>query len=117
MYLSQNIPIETVCKQIGHRFTQKSLIKNIDEDTKMLVSKIKNKYQLIDRKKVKQINALYQIHQRDYKKLFHLIQFYSELSTYNLMDRIANRNICCTSLSNISYATFLSFKSILYICV
>ena len=86
MYLSQNIPIETVCKQIGHRFTQKSLIKNIDEDTKMLVSKIKNKYQLIDRKKVKQINALYPIHQRDYKKLFHLIQFYSELSTYNLMD-------------------------------
>lgn len=65
----------------------------------------------------KQINALYQIHQWDYKKLFHLIQFYSELSTYNLMDRIANRNICCTSLSNISDATFLSFKSILYICV
>ena len=28
----------------------------------------------------KQLNALYQIHQRDYKKLLHLIQLYSELS-------------------------------------
>ena len=93
MYLSQNIPIETVCKQIGHRFTQKSLIKNIDEDTKMLVSKIKNKYQLIDRKKVKQINALYQIRQRDYKKLFHLIQFYSELSTCGVMDSKRKDNL------------------------
>ena len=34
----------------------------------------------------KQINALYQIHQRDYKKLFHLIQLYSELSACGVMD-------------------------------
>lgn len=33
-----------------------------------------------------QINALYQIHQRDYKKLFHLIQLYSELSACGVMD-------------------------------
>ena len=34
----------------------------------------------------KQINALYQIHQRDYKKLLHLIQLYSELSACGVMD-------------------------------
>ena len=34
----------------------------------------------------KQINALYQIHQRDYKKLLNLIQLYSELSACGVMD-------------------------------
>ena len=34
----------------------------------------------------KQLNALYQIHQRDYKKLLHLIQLYSELSACGVMD-------------------------------
>ena len=34
----------------------------------------------------KQLNALYQIHQRDYKKLLNLIQLYSELSAYGVMD-------------------------------
>ena len=34
----------------------------------------------------KQLNALYQIHQRDYKKLFQLMQFYSELSACGVMD-------------------------------
>ena len=35
----------------------------------------------------KQLNALYQIHQRDYKKLLNLIQLYSELSACGVMDR------------------------------
>ena len=34
----------------------------------------------------KQISTLYQIHQRDYKKLLHLIQFYSEVSACGVMD-------------------------------
>lgn len=34
----------------------------------------------------KQLNALYQIHQRDYKKLLSLIQLYSELSACGVMD-------------------------------
>ena len=34
----------------------------------------------------KQLTALYQIHQRDYKKLLQLIQLYSELSTCGVMD-------------------------------
>lgn len=34
----------------------------------------------------KQLTALYQIHQRDYKKLLHLIQLYSELSACGVMD-------------------------------
>ena len=33
----------------------------------------------------KQLNALYQIHQRDYKKLLQLIQLYSELSACGVM--------------------------------
>ena len=37
-------------------------------------------------KQSKQINALYQIHQRDNKKLLHLIQLYSELSVRGVMD-------------------------------
>ena len=34
----------------------------------------------------KQLNALYQIHQRDYKNLLNLIQLYSELSACGVMD-------------------------------
>lgn len=34
----------------------------------------------------KQLSALYQIHQRDYKKLLQLIQLYSELSACGVMD-------------------------------
>ena len=34
----------------------------------------------------KQINALYQIHQRDYKRLLQLIELYSELSACGVMD-------------------------------
>ena len=34
----------------------------------------------------KQLNALYHIHQRDYKKLLNLIQLYSELSACGVMD-------------------------------
>lgn len=34
----------------------------------------------------KQLTALYQIHQRDYKKLLQLIQRYSELSACGVMD-------------------------------
>ena len=41
----------------------------------------------------KQINALYQIHQRDYKKLFHLIQLYSELSSCGVMDSKRKENL------------------------
>ena len=41
----------------------------------------------------KQINALYQIHQRDYKKLFHLIQLYSELSVCGVMDSKRKENL------------------------
>ncbi len=41
----------------------------------------------------KQLNALYQIHQRDYKKLFHLIQLYSELSACGVMDSKRKENL------------------------
>ena len=41
----------------------------------------------------KQINALYQIHQRDYKKLLQLIQLYSELSTCGVMDGKRKENL------------------------
>ena len=41
----------------------------------------------------KQINALYQIHQRDYKKLLHLIQLYSELSACGVMDSKRKDNL------------------------
>ena len=41
----------------------------------------------------KQINALYQIHQRDYKKLLHLIQLYSELSACGVMDSKRKENL------------------------
>ena len=41
----------------------------------------------------KQINALYQIHQRNYKKLLHLIQLYSELSACGVMDSKRKDNL------------------------
>jgi len=41
----------------------------------------------------KQINALYQIHQRDYKQLLHLIQLYSELSVCGVMDSKRKENL------------------------
>ena len=41
----------------------------------------------------KQINALYQIHQRDYKKLLHLIQLYSKLSACGVMDSKRKENL------------------------
>lgn len=51
----------------------------------------------------KQINALYQIHQRDYKKLFHLIQLYSKLSACGVMDSKRKDNLKAeiTNLINI----------------
>ena len=47
-----------------------------------------------------QINALYQIHQRDYKKLLHLIQLYSELSACGVMDSKRKENLK-TEISNL----------------
>ena len=41
----------------------------------------------------KQINALYQIHQRDNKKLLQLIQLYSELSACGVMDSKRKENL------------------------
>ena len=41
----------------------------------------------------KQLTALYQIHQRDYKKLLNLIQLYSELSTCGVMDGKRKENL------------------------
>ena len=41
----------------------------------------------------KQLTALYQIHQRDYKKLLHLIQLYSELSACGVMDSKRKDNL------------------------
>ena len=41
----------------------------------------------------KQLTALYQIHQRDYKKMFQLIQLYSELSTCGVMDGKRKENL------------------------
>ena len=41
----------------------------------------------------KQINALYQIHQRDYKKLLQLIQLYSDLSACGVMDSRKKENL------------------------
>ena len=48
----------------------------------------------------KQINALYQIHQRNYKKLLHLIQLYSELSACGVMDSKRKENLK-TEISNL----------------
>lgn len=41
----------------------------------------------------KQLTALYQIHQRDYKKLLQLIQLYSELSACGVMDGKRKENL------------------------
>ena len=41
----------------------------------------------------KQLTALYQIHQRDYKKLLNLIQLYSELSACGVMDSKRKENL------------------------
>ena len=41
----------------------------------------------------KQINALYQIHQRDYKKLLQLVQLYSEHSACGVMDSKRKENL------------------------
>ena len=41
----------------------------------------------------KQLTALYQIHQRDYKKLLQLIQLYSELSACGVMDSKRKENL------------------------
>jgi len=41
----------------------------------------------------KQLTALYQIHQRDYKKMFQLIQLYSELSACGVMDSKKKENL------------------------
>ena len=48
----------------------------------------------------KQLNALYQIHQRDYKKLLYLIQLYSELSACGVMDSKRKENLK-TEISNL----------------
>lgn len=50
----------------------------------------------------KQLSTLYQIHQRDYKKLLHLIQLYSELSACGVMDskRKENLKVEITNLIN-----------------
>ncbi len=48
----------------------------------------------------KQLNALYQIHQRDYKRLLHLIQLYSELSACGVMDSKRKENLK-TEISNL----------------
>ena len=41
----------------------------------------------------KQLTALYQVHQRDYKKLLQLIQLYSELSACGVMDSKRKENL------------------------
>lgn len=41
----------------------------------------------------RQLTALYQIHQRDYKKLLQLVQLYSELSTCGVMDGKRKENL------------------------
>ena len=41
----------------------------------------------------KQLTALFQIHQRDYKKLLNLIQLYSELSACGMMDSKRKENL------------------------
>ena len=48
----------------------------------------------------KKINALYQIQQRDYKKLLHLIQQYSELSACGVMGSKRKENLK-TEISNL----------------
>ena len=50
------------------------------------VSEQFNKHADVINQQGKQLTALYQIHQRDYKKLLNLIQLYSELSACGVMD-------------------------------
>ena len=50
----------------------------------------------------KHINALYQIHQRDYKILLHLIQLYSELSACGVMDSKKKDNLKAEIINLIS---------------
>ena len=60
----------------------------------------------------KQLNALYQIHQRDYKKLFQLMQLYSELSACGVMDGKRKENLKAEiiNLINIPGQKFLSIN-------
>ena len=62
----------------ARREKQTAVLKNISEQFGKHADVINNQS--------KQINALYQIHQRDYKKLLNLIQLYSELSACGVMD-------------------------------
>ena len=57
----------------------------------------------------KQLNALYQIHQSDYKKLFQLMQLYSELSACGVMDGKRKENLKAEiiNLINLNSATLL----------
>ncbi|MGL5684003.1 MAG: BfmA/BtgA family mobilization protein [Marinifilaceae bacterium] len=50
----------------------------------------------------KQLSALYQIHQRDYKKLLHLIQLYSELSACGVMDSKRKENLKAEIINQIN---------------
>jgi len=50
------------------------------------VSEQFNKHADVINQQGKQLTVLYQIHQRDYKKLLNLIQLYSELSACGVMD-------------------------------
>ena len=50
----------------------------------------------------KQLNALYQIHQSDYKKLFQLMQLYSELSACGVMDGKRKENLKAESINLIN---------------
>ena len=51
----------------------------------------------------KQLNALYQIHQSDYKKLFQLMQLYSELSACGVMDGKRKENLKAEIINLISF--------------
>ncbi|MBW9278416.1 BfmA/BtgA family mobilization protein [Bacteroides fragilis] len=67
------------------REKQIAVLKNISEQFGKHADVINNQS--------KQINALYQIHQRDYKKLLNLIQLYSELSACGVMDSKRKENL------------------------
>ena len=67
------------------REKQTAVLKNISEQFGKHADVINNQS--------KQINALYQIHQRDYKKLLSLIQLYSEPSACGVMDSKRKENL------------------------
>ena len=69
----------------ANREKQTAVLKNISEQFGKHADMINNQS--------KQINALYQIHQRDYKKLLSLIQLYSELSACGVMDSKRKENL------------------------